>query len=156
MTLRDHYKRLYDHAHWANRRILGALRGITDDAEAMQEKKLFAHLIAAERVWLTRLEGKDSSGLAIWPAYSLQGCEELTEANAEGYRGYLEGNADADYASLVTYRNSTGQEFHTAIGDILAHVALHGSYHRGQIASFLRIDGFKPVSTDYILYAREM
>jgi uncharacterized damage-inducible protein DinB len=155
MTLRDHYKRLYEHAHWANRRILDALRGISDDAEAMQEKKLFAHLIAAERVWLTRLEGIDSSGLAIWPAYSLQGCEELAEANADGYRDYLDRITDADCGSVIAYRNSTGQEFHTAIGDILAHVALHGSYHRGQIASFLRTDGFTPVSTDYILYARE-
>jgi uncharacterized damage-inducible protein DinB len=156
MTLREHYTRLYEHARWANQRVLEALRGITDDAECEQAKKLFAHLLGAERVWLTRLEGEDSSSLAIWPTYSLQGCEQLAEANGEGYRRYLEGLTDADFAKVIAYRNSTGQEFRTAIGDILAHAALHGSYHRGQIASFLRIDGFTPVSTDYILYVREM
>lgn len=153
--LRDHYKRLNEHSYWANQRILGALRGM-DEAEALQEKKLFAHITAAERVWLTRLEGKDSSKLAIWPAYYLQECQELTEANAVGYRRYLEGITDAEFASMVAYRNSTGQEFRTAVGDILSQVTLHGSYHRGQIASFLRINGFTPVSSDFILYAREI
>lgn len=154
MMLRDHYKRLNEYSYWANQRIQDALRSM-DEAEALQEKKLLAHITAAERVWLTRLEGKDSSKLAIWPAYNLQECEALTETNAEGYRRYLEGITDADFASLVTYRSSTGQEFRTAVGDILSHVTLHGSYHRGQIASFLRVNGFTPVSSDFILYARE-
>ena len=155
MTLQKHYGRLFDHAGWANRRVLEALRGIADETEAVQPKKWFAHVLGAERVWLTRLQGKDSSGLAIWPAYNLPECEALVAANAEGYRQFLSGLSDGDFAREAVYRNSTGTEFRTSIGDIMAHVALHGSYHRGQIASHLRIEDFTPASTDYILFVRE-
>lgn len=36
----------------------------------------------------------------------------------------------------------------------LAHVVLHGSYHRGQIALLTRAGGGTPAATDYILFIR--
>jgi len=35
-------------------------------------------------------------------------------------------------------------------------VALHGSYHRGQVAAAVRAAGGEPVNTDYITYVREL
>jgi uncharacterized damage-inducible protein DinB len=46
-------------------------------------------------------------------------------------------------------------EFQTPIKDLLMHVALHGSYHRGQIAQALRLAGGEPVNTDFITFVRE-
>jgi len=155
LTLREHYSKLFEHAGWANRRILEAIRGIAHDSDAEQAKKWFAHVLGAEHIWLTRLQGLDSSGLAVWPDYSLRYCEERTPANAEGYRQWLNGLTDADFAKEAVYRNSAGTEFRNPVADIAAHVTLHGSYHRGQIASRLRLEGFTPVGTDYILFVRE-
>jgi len=155
MTLQEHYSKLFEHAGWANRRILEVLRGMADDSAATLQKKWFAHVLGAEHVWLTRLQGGDSAGLPIWPDYSLPYCEERTAANAEGYRAWLSGMTDADFAKTVVYRNSAGTEFRNPAADIVAQVTLHGSYHRGQIASQLRIEGFTPVATDYILFVRE-
>ena len=39
--------------------------------------------------------------------------------------------------------------------DIVTHVALHGAYHRGQIAWVLRHGAGEPVSTDFITMVRE-
>jgi uncharacterized damage-inducible protein DinB len=35
-------------------------------------------------------------------------------------------------------------------------VALHGSYHRGQIALLMRQGGGAPAATDYIAFVRDM
>ena len=37
----------------------------------------------------------------------------------------------------------------------LQHLANHGTYHRGQVATLLRQLGVKPVSTDLIAFYRE-
>ncbi|HYJ78559.1 MAG TPA: DinB family protein [Longimicrobiaceae bacterium] len=54
----------------------------------------------------------------------------------------------------VPYINSAGQGFQSTIGDILLHVALHGAYHRGQVAAAVRARGGAPVPTDYIAFVR--
>jgi uncharacterized damage-inducible protein DinB len=41
-----------------------------------------------------------------------------------------------------------------AVGDMLLHVALHGAYHRGQIALLVRAGGSTPSPTDYIAFIR--
>ena len=41
-----------------------------------------------------------------------------------------------------------------AVIAVLTHVALHGSYHRGQIAALIRSGGDEPINTDYIMWLR--
>ena len=50
----------------------------------------------------------------------------------------------------VGYRNSKGEFWTSTVADILTHVALHASYHRGQIAAAIREAGGPPPYTDYI------
>jgi uncharacterized damage-inducible protein DinB len=38
--------------------------------------------------------------------------------------------------------------------DTLFLVALHGAYHRGQIAALIRREGLEPVATNFIIFAR--
>ena len=54
----------------------------------------------------------------------------------------------------VAYSNSAGVAFHSTVEDILLQVAMHGSYHRGQIALLLRQEGAEPAATDFIGFAR--
>jgi uncharacterized damage-inducible protein DinB len=61
---------------------------------------------------------------------------------------------DADPNSTVEYRNSKGETRLSQIGDIFLHVPMHGSYHRGQIATVLRAAGEEPPYTDFIHAAR--
>ena len=50
----------------------------------------------------------------------------------------------------VAYRNSKGEFWTSTVGDILTHVVLHASYHRGQIAAAVRQAGGEPAYTDFI------
>ena len=153
--MHEHLQRLFDHMFWADRRIVERLAeaaGAGPD-EAM---RLFSHVLAAERVWLHRLRGEDTARQPIWPEWSLEELRSAVTENADGYARYLEETSGEDLAANVHYRNSQGVEFRTPAVDILTHVALHGSYHRGQVAPALRRAGAEPVNTDFITYVREL
>jgi uncharacterized damage-inducible protein DinB len=152
--MRAHLERLFQHMTWADRRVLDLLAGTPEDPQP-EPRRLFSHVLAAERVWLLRLRGEDSAVQPIWPMYSLEELAELARRNHEEYARYLEGCDDAVLASEVEYRNTQGTEFRTAVLDILLQVFLHGSYHRGQIAAAVRGAGQEPVNTDFIMFARE-
>lgn len=143
--------KLFQHLDWANREILQVLRNTEMRGKALN---LFAHILLAERVWLTRLQEIDSSGLPIWADIDLIHCDELVEQNEQGFRSFLADPTLSDPDRIVAYANSKGTTFENSVGDILAHVTLHGQYHRGQINLLLRENGFEPVSLDYILFVR--
>ena len=151
--MKEHFLRLFHHADWANRRVLTLLQSLSAPPE--KARLVFAHLLATEQVWLTRLRGADSSHLEILPDHSLEKCAKQVEVNAAEYRRYLEALTNARLNSTITYRNSKGVEFSNSVSDTLTHVALHGSYHRGQIAQTVRGAGFEPVNTDFIIFVRE-
>jgi uncharacterized damage-inducible protein DinB len=144
--------RLFEHLAWADARVLERLRG---GDEASGGLELFAHLLAAERVWLARLRREDSSALEIWPDLSLDQCAALADHLRAGLAAHLATLSEAGLRERVRYRTSAGVEFETEVGDILTHLALHGAYHRGQIATRMRQRGEEPVNTDYITFVRE-
>lgn len=151
--MKEHFLRLFHHADWANCRVLKLLQNLNAPPE--KARRVFAHLLAAEQVWLARLRGADSSSLEIWPDHSLEKCAAQVKVNATEYRRYLEILTDDMLNSAITYHNSKGVEFSNSVHDTLTQVALHGSYHRGQIAHLIRNAGYEPVNTDFIIFVRE-
>lgn len=143
--------RLAAHLGWADRRSLEALRGTPTADPALIE--LYAHVVAAEHVWLARLAGAPPR-LAVWPSLSLDQSEAVAAENLERLTGYVRSIRPEDLGRGITYRNSAGQEFTSSIEDMLLHLCLHGTYHRGQIAWVLRRGGSVPMPTDYIALAR--
>lgn len=147
----DHIRRLHDHLAWADRRAIATLRAAADvEPRAVS---ILAHVLGAEEVWLARLEGREP-GNAVWPELDLDGCERLAEHVHRHMERFLETLQLADMHRVVHYRNSAGVAFESKVSDILFHVALHGSYHRGQVALLARRGGGEPLYTDYIAFAR--
>lgn len=146
-----HIERLLDHMWWADRRVRDALEAA--DRPPARAVELYAHVLGAELVWLDRIEGAAQS-VAVWPDVDLSGCVRLADRARERWRAFLSTLGPDDPARTIHYRNSAGLEFDTALEDILLHVALHGSYHRGQVAILLRDAGAEPAPTDYIGFVR--
>jgi uncharacterized damage-inducible protein DinB len=111
------------------------------------------HIIAAELLWLARLDGVPSP-LPVWPDLSLTECEARFVELSSGLLRALTGEAEA-LARPVTYTNSKGERWTSTVEEILTHVVIHSAYHRGQIASDLRSAGHDPAYTDYIHAARQ-
>jgi uncharacterized damage-inducible protein DinB len=144
--------KLFAFDEWANARILDALKAAPARNEKAQQ--LLAHLLLSERIWLLRLKGEDTSAIDKSPQLSLEECERLALEIRRDYVDYLGSLNEGDLDSELTYRNFAGAEFHTPLRDILMHVAQHGTYHRGQIATAMRAEESTPVNTDFITYVR--
>jgi len=144
-------ERLVAHLQWADDLTLAALRAAP--APPAKALELFAHILGAEHVWLTRLRQEPATA-AVWPTLDLEGCAALAAANHAQLTRLLPTLRDADLDREVPYVNSAGRAFRSSVRDILLQVVLHGCYHRGQVALELRRDGARPEPTDYIAFAR--
>lgn len=147
----EYFTKLFDHMEWADKRAVASLRAMSTPPPKMVE--LMAHILGAERVWLSRIEGS-TSPIAVWPTLTLEEAERVLAENAAGYRRLLSGMSSAGLQKPITYKTSAGDQFTSTVEDILTQVATHGAYHRGQIAAQVRAAGGTPNPTDYIAYIR--
>jgi uncharacterized damage-inducible protein DinB len=144
--------RLYEHLGWADARVLEALRAAPDPARR-RPLELFAHILGSEHVWLARMMATQPR-LAVWPSLTLGDAERIAEENREVFRALLAGLGPDGLHRVVSYVNSAGASFENTMQDILIHVAMHGHYHRGQVALLLRDGGAEPPTTDYVAFIR--
>jgi uncharacterized damage-inducible protein DinB len=149
--LRDHFLGLYRHLAWADARLVECLRS----ARNLQTRdlELYSHIVGAEHTWLCRINGS-APQVAVWPKLTIDEAERLARENAYSFTDLVGGLKAETFRKPVTYRNSAGDQFTSTVEDILTHVALHGAYHRGQIAISVRGHGDTPTPTDYIAFAR--
>lgn len=139
------------HLVWADKAVLDSLRSSAGiDSRSLT---LYAHVVAAEAVWIARIAGRKPD-VAVWPSLTLEEASALARRNADELTQIIESATADDYARDITYRNSAGMQFRSTVEDILLHVALHGSYHRGQIALIVRGGEGEPSPTDYIAFIR--
>jgi len=153
-TMHEIIQRLFDHLFWADARVIDLLNE-SPAARTEQPMRIFAHVLGAERVWYSRIQG-DTTAHPVWPSWSLEEMIAAAAANRTDYEKLLERTTAADLDRSIEYTNTQGTAFRTRLSDVLIHVALHGSYHRGQVAAAVRRDGGEPVNTDYITYVRSL
>ena len=146
-------RNLFIYDGWAVVRILDLLKAQTSPNQ--KALLLLTHLLVTEKIWLSRLRGEDTSRINKSPEMSLIECKNLAKEIKEEFIVFLGSLEAEDLNSLITYRNFKGTEFRTSVRDILMHVGLHGTYHRGQIATVLRQTGVSPTDTDFITFVRE-
>jgi uncharacterized damage-inducible protein DinB len=147
----EHLRELFRYNNWANRRIIAALK--ENDCE--RSRAIFAHLVTTEQEYFERLPGKDSTGFNFWPDLTIGECEELAEAAAGRFRGLLEEMDEDDLARVSQYKSSVGVGHKNDYRELLTHVIIHSSIHRGNIIIKLRESGFEPPEIDYIIFLRE-
>ena len=77
---------MFAHLRWANESVLQALRSAEDvPPDAL---RLYAHVLGAEHVWLTRINGQ-AAEVEIWPTLSLDECAALAGENHSAYEHLL-------------------------------------------------------------------
>jgi len=144
--------RLLRHLLWADERTAQALASLP--APDPELTKLFAHVLGAEAVWLARIAGEPATVMA-WPALDIAACTALANQNHAAIETLAASLTDAELARTISYTNTKGVSFTNSVDDILQHVAMHGMYHRGQVALGVRQAGGTPLATDFVAYLRE-
>jgi uncharacterized damage-inducible protein DinB len=144
-------RKLLAHLEWADTRVLDSLRASSHPNQRALD--LYAHVLGAEHVWLSRML-KRAPREKIWPDLTIERAAALAAENAAGLRGLLDSCSANELQRKVAYNNSAGLPFESTLEDMLLQVALHGCYHRGQVALLLRDTGAEPAPTDYIAFIR--
>lgn len=144
---------LMAHMRWADARVADALEhDATPDADAT---RLFAHVASVEHLWYARIHSQVAA-YPVWPTLDVAAARAIAAEHADLFDTLL-ADATTDPRALtreVRYRSSAGRDYRGAVTDIITHVAMHGSHHRGQIARQLRAAGREPPYVDYIEFTR--
>ena len=147
----EYYTRLLRYDAWANAETLTSLRQGETPARAL---RWMGHIIGAGALWLARIR-EEPPPMAVWPDLDLEQCAAGITRLSESWPRYLETLDPTDLHEGIGYRNSLGEYWTSTVGDILTHVALHGAYHRAQIAASVREQGGAPAYTDFIHAVRQ-
>src|SRR5438874_8721924 len=99
----DHLQRWLRYNVWANRE---ALKSLTEAAPESALKRM-AHIVAAEALWLDRVEGITSG--AVWPKLPLQEIAKLITSNDERWQKSMKTSREAWESRAVAYKNSKGE-----------------------------------------------
>ena len=152
MDILEHFRRQFSYNLWANGEVLSRIKQVRPESNRPLE--LLGHILSAERLWLERIRHHPQT-LPVWPELSVERCDSQVAAMARSWNDYF---ADLPLSGLteeIAYQNTKGEPWSNTVHDILTHVLLHSAYHRGQIASIMRISGAQPAYTDFIHAVRQ-
>ena len=147
----EHLRELFRYNDWANRRTIVSLK----ETRSERCRQILAHSLATEAEYFARLHGKDSTGFDFWPDLSVEECGELARDTADKFEKLLRRFEEEGLDLKARYQTSEGVPYVNDFREMLTHVIIHSSIHRGNIILKLREDGFEPPKIDYIIYLRE-
>ena len=148
--MNDMLLNLMHHMRWADALVADALDHPATNPDVIG---LFAHIAAVEHLWYARIHERAPT-VAVWPTLAAAEARALAATHADLFEEIARAATDASLARRVRYRNSAGREFDSSVEDIMTHVAMHGSHHRGQILQRLRASGREPPYVDFIQFMR--
>jgi len=154
---------LFAYDTWANSRTFDACSALTHEqflrnmgSSFPSVRDTLAHIVGAQWVWLERFNGRIPPGLPKseeFPEFAV--LRERAGEVQHDLNRYVQSLMPEDVAAMFEYRDLKGNAHRNYRWQVLQHLANHGTYHRGQIASLLRQIGVKPISTDLIAFYRE-
>lgn len=146
-----YHRRLFAFDHWANLTSLAAVAPVAD--RVPRSLGWLNHVLGAKRVWLARVTGT-AMPFGVNPTFAVDDLAAQFAVAHDGWSAFFDTLDDASVERVVRYTNLKGDPFETRLGDILAHLPLHGQHHRGQVNADLRAAGITPPAIDYIHAAR--
>lgn len=149
--MKGHFLRLYQYNQWANKLFCDTISN--SDHQNSKIDVLLSHIYAAELIWLSRVYEVNIKIPSVWELLPLEEAIESLKKTDSIWIKYLENEPDFD--SVISYSDSTGNAHQTVLKDIITHVANHGTHHRGQMATLLRLENMDPPASDFIFFTRE-
>src|SRR5437773_1553492 len=93
-------RRWLRYTKWANQE---SLKSLTDAAPESALKRM-GHIVAAEALWLDRVEGKASG--AVWPKLPIEEISNLITSNDERWQRLMKQTGETWQDRKVAYKNS--------------------------------------------------
>lgn len=162
-TFQDQFIRTWRYNRWAYQHIFNSMARLSDEAY-FQERPLFwgslhgllAHCLAAELIWISRLDGENPDRLMTGQDY-----ESLSEIVAqwdpiyERWLQFISNTEDKALFETIDYRSTSGSPRKNKRVDIIQHVFNHGTEHRSQMTPVLFNLNHPTPPLDFIYFAIE-
>ena len=149
--MKDYFIKLFQYDHYVNHIIAD---GILAAGKPEETRKLMAHLLGAQQVWLSRCKRENVLTGPIWPDTDADLFKQIIDDNHNQWIAFLSEFTESDFDTKITYRDFKGNEFSSRLEDMLTQVTNHGTHHRAQIGQLLKEEGKNLPITDYIFYIR--
>ncbi len=155
--------RLYDYNFWADHRTIDSCATLTTEqllkpvgGSFGSLRNTLAHIMDVEWLYLERWQGRVPPSLPKAEDYpdlaAIRARWKDVETNLTRYVGGL---SDTDLQRVVEFRNTKGILYRHPLWEMMQHLVNHGTYHRGQVATLLRMLGTSAQATDLIAFYRE-
>jgi len=162
MTAED-IRNLFEYNSWANHRSLESCAALSDEqftrdlgSSFKSVRDTLAHNCDVEWLWLERFHGRSHSALPPVAKYAdLAALRARWEDVERDLTDFIASLTDADLARVYEFKTMSGAAQAQPGWQMLQHLANHGTYHRGQIATMLRQLGAKGQGTDMIIFYRD-
>jgi uncharacterized damage-inducible protein DinB len=146
-----YHRRMFAFDHWATNVSLDAVEPIAEKAPASMA--WLNHILGAKCIWLARVTGTPPP-FGVNPTFGPAELRAQLAQADEGWMRFFATQGEQDVVRVIHYLNLKGDPFSSPLGDILAHVPVHGQHHRGQVNADLRASGVAPPVIDFIHAAR--
>jgi uncharacterized damage-inducible protein DinB len=138
----DTLEKLIRHCTWANLAWIERLGELPDQERLHQ---LMSHVLLSQQVWFQRI-AEEALDRDIWRVLSGTDMRTLHERHAQLYKQLQQ----HDQWKRVSYQRFTGEQYESAVSDILLHLCLHGMHHRGQMARYAGERRIPVPNTDFV------
>ena len=150
---------------WSDKVMFDAVAALPDGEAVKPRASLFRnmvhtlnHIYVIDRIWQAHLEGLDH-GYDARNTRDHPPLAELWRLQQEvdaWYVAWADGQTGASLDETVNYTLIGGNRGAMTRGEILLHVVMHTSYHRGYVADmFYEVPGRRPPAMDLPVYMRE-
>jgi uncharacterized damage-inducible protein DinB len=155
---------LIEYSYWARDRSLASADQLSPEQLTRNLGSSFAsvldtlvHMHFAEWIWYQRWQGRSpSAGPDASRITSVAALRDAWHPLEAQIRAFVDSLGPAGLARVLDYTLMNGTPGRSAHWQMIAHVVNHGAYHRGQVATMLRLLGATPAqSTDMIVFFRE-
>jgi uncharacterized damage-inducible protein DinB len=115
--------------------------------------KLLVHMMAAEWVWLSRWRGEASPQFYTIEDYpTIESLAERWSPVHADIKGFLSEQTSGSLEAPFSYRDTRGQRHTLPLARFVQHMLDHGTYHRGQANTLLKLSGGAPINLSLYRY----
>jgi uncharacterized damage-inducible protein DinB len=143
------YAQLIDVKQWADRGLCDAIGRNLDrlsSEEAALLLRILDHIHAVDQIFQHHLQGLPHTYQAarsdVVPNFQVlaDGMRDIDD----WYAAYVRGLSASDLGQPVEFVFTSGKPARMRRGEIILHVCLHGTYHRGNAGAVLQLKGLAP------------
>lgn len=149
---------LVRYKQWADRGLYQTIAGNLDRLDAQDAAimpRILDHMHVVDRIFQHHLQGRPHGFHAPRSdiAPDIATLAEGTDAVDAWYVSYVDGLSATDFEQPVDFVFTNGTPARMTRGEIVLHVCLHGTYHRGNAGILLQKSGstlYKDAVTDFL------